>query len=165
MNDRVPLKLEKSTQHKCFFDPNKACGSRSRSKLAYQRKFLVRQAKKCGIPGATQLSLDALCLLMRELYFEKKKKNQLFQRFEDFDIYNPNSYLMIPVELGGILTTSNVLDIKKNTIILMKIKETLEKHKDKFDPIKLAIFGSIFFPDLYSIKNLTTEQQTILKKI
>ena len=86
MEDRVPLKLKKSSENKCFFDPHRTCSSHSRSKLAYQRKFLLKQAEKCGIPGASKLSLDALCLLMKELYFETQKKKKFLQLFDVFDV-------------------------------------------------------------------------------
>ena len=162
MEDRVPVKLEKSSQQKCFFDPHKACGSHSRSKLAYQRKLLLKQAQKCGIPGATSLSLDALCLLMRELYFENLKKKMFLEKFQEFNLYEPNSYLSIPVELGGNLTVSNARLLKQKKHILKDIDNIINSHN--FDQRKLTIFKYIFFPNATNTLDVLSSQEISVLK-
>ena len=64
----------------CFLDPHRSCGSYARSKLAYDRELLVSVAEKCGIP--TNLSMDSLCLAIKDKFYRQKTNNRIVEFFE-----------------------------------------------------------------------------------
>jgi hypothetical protein len=68
---------------KCFFDPRKACGSYSRSKLAYQRGALVELAGSCGIPTPEKFSMDALCTLLRDSHFQDRLTSKVLDALRE----------------------------------------------------------------------------------
>lgn len=161
---RVELKLEQPRHTRCFFDPYKSCGSHSRSKFAYQRHELIKEAKKCGIPYASQLSLDALCMLMKEIYFEDLKKLNFLKQFDVFDVYNPDSFLVVPTTLGGSLTIKNAQFLLDNKDTLEHVRSTVRKNQTEFDAKKLYFFTSIFFDSpTPKPSNVEDQEDEILK--
>lgn len=147
----IPLHLKPLKYDSEFFDPYKACGSHSRTKLGYQRKMLVNIAKANNIPGATSLSLDALCLLLKEIYWENVKKKTFLKYI------SLNKKIPIPCEipfLAGTLTIQNakalleekeILKILREQVTMISSNENLNFEKQ----IELVIFTQIFFPDLF----------------
>lgn len=65
----------------CFFDPMRSCGSYVRSKLAYDRKTLVYQARQCGIKY-TGVSMNSLCALLRNRYFLQQQGMDVVKFFQ-----------------------------------------------------------------------------------
>lgn len=65
---------------RCFYDPRKACGSYSRSRLAYDRATLVDLAESCGIRNASQFTMNSLCRMLRDIHFEQVRAVNFPQR-------------------------------------------------------------------------------------
>ena len=67
-------------KNQCFFDPLRSCGSFVRSKLAYDRKTLVTQARQCGIKY-TGVSMNALCAALKNRFYKQDLENRLVKYF------------------------------------------------------------------------------------
>lgn len=76
------LDLLDNNRCQCFLDPERSCGSYSRSKLRYDRTMLESVASKCGIPYKN-VSIDTLCLAIKNQFYENKKYNRLLEFFQN----------------------------------------------------------------------------------
>lgn len=139
--------LPRRSQVPCFFDPHRACGSHSRTKLAYQRHTLQQLAKNCNIPNSKKLSLDALCELLHAKYLEQKLGIEFVKMF------NKETFIPIPLEFGsfgGTLTPSNAVALSTHPASMEKLKmRILDKNRsgDPTEREKANIAAAIFFPD------------------
>jgi hypothetical protein len=90
---------------KCIFDPSRACGSFVRTKTAYTRKDLLHIAKTCGIHKAASLSMQALCELLREKFFQSQKSSALLTLFYENRLLLPghtNTFQNLVTKLNAI---------------------------------------------------------------
>jgi hypothetical protein len=181
---------------RCFFNPYKSCGSSVRTGLGYSRNALEKAALGCGFDRQIvhMLSMDTLCKVLRERYFQELTptyledfftgKNKLpgytkswidLKQQKDEFLVNPSSVnllLPIPKELFNTqygLTIHTASSFLNNTQAMKNYHVTLNrinklKLKEKILE-KLQINTLIMSPPNFARYNNTPPLDSKIKKL
>jgi superfamily II DNA or RNA helicase len=161
----------------CLFDTQRPCSSATRSKLAYDRKTLVRIAENCGVPHRG-VSMDSLCLAIKNKLYEGQLTYQVVNFFlsrpvpgvpttwaqikKEEDLL-PFVHLLLPIpedlhrwryQQGLDLTVASAAALLTHTEALSNFESTLSRLKnykatDCMINMRLLISSYIFSPTLH----------------
>jgi len=114
---------------RCIFDPSRACGSFVRTKNAYTRKDLIQLANNCGVVNVRTLSMQALCQILREKFFQTQKSAALLSLFYENRLilpgHNQSFQHLVNNKLNGLLSSPADFSDPVPFVLLSDIVEDL----------------------------------------